>query len=70
MTDVTRPLAAVARGDPPAALPPLAHGELRKSAAQRVAQGGGAGPALRATALARNKICPRPHNDRPPYALI
>ena len=69
MTDVTRLLAAVAQGDPHAALPPLAHGERRQSAAQRVAQGG-AGWALRATALAHKKISPRPHNDRPPYALI
>jgi hypothetical protein len=71
MTDVTRVLSAIQQGDPRAAeqLLPLVYDELHKLAAQRVAQGG-AGWALRATALAHKKISPRPHNDRPPYALI
>jgi RNA polymerase sigma factor (TIGR02999 family) len=52
MTDVTRILSAIEQGDPSAAeqLLPLVYGELRKLAAQRLAQEG-PGQTLQATAL-------------------
>ena len=58
MTDVTRILSAIEQGDPHAAeqLMPLVYDELRKLAAQKLAQEK-PGQTLEATALATRPMC-------------